>query len=438
MEYIWWVGYGALVVAAIVQAFLLGLQTWEHRRYARSCMRALQSRRPTGRVAVFAPCKGLDVDLEGNLRALMAQDYPEFEVTFIIESADDPACAIIRRVMGDFEHVAARLVVAGHAVESGQKVHNLRMATAQLSPDLEYLAFLDSDARPRAEWLRMLVAGASRQGLGAVTGYRWFVPMAPTLANHALYSLNCDIMTLLGHSSHYLVWGGSWAIRRELFDRLGFRAAWKGTLSDDLVASRLLRNAGMPVRFEPAGVVASPTNHRWLSMISFVRRQYLVGRYYVPHWWTFALFGATLTNLLWLVHVAVAVWGLKGGPIAPYIATTVLAVLYAMYAYRGYLRQDLIATYFPERSEQLRLARLFDIWLNPLGGLVNWLAVAASVFGRHITWRGISYRVLAGGKVRAVRRLEPEIVAIAFPPGKPAPATSARPQPPPSDLKQAG
>ena len=70
--------------------------------------------------------------------------------------------------------------------------------------------------------------------------------------------MNCDVMSLLCRSSHYLIWGGSWAIRREVFDAIGLRNAWKGTLSDDLVASRLMRQAGLGVRFEPASVVASP------------------------------------------------------------------------------------------------------------------------------------------------------------------------------------
>lgn len=426
MELIWWIGYGLLTVVAVVQAFLLALQTWEHRRYARSCMRELKKLHATGRVAVFAPCKGLDVELEGNLRALMEQDYPEFEVTFIVESIDDPACKVIRHVMAEFEHVASRLVIAGHAIESGQKVHNLRVATAQLSPDIQYLAFLDSDSRPRPEWLRMLLSRFSEQRLGAVTGYRWFVPSCPTLANHALYSLNCDVMTLLGRSSYYLVWGGSWAIRRDVFDQIGLHSAWKGTLSDDLVASRLLREARMPVRFEPAGVVASPVNQGWLDVVSFVRRQYLVGRYYVPHWWGFALVGFTFTNLIWLAQAAFAFWGLSGGPIPPWAPGIVIAALLALCVYRGHMRQDLVETYFPERAGQLRTARAFDVWFNPLGGLVNWLGVVSSVFGRHITWRRISYRVLNGGKIRTVRRLDIDPDVIPFPSLESTVATSAK------------
>jgi hypothetical protein len=228
------------------------------------------------------------------------------------------------------------------------------------------------------------------------------------VANLALYSLNCDVMTLLGRDSYYLVWGGSWAIRREVFEQLEFRKAWKGTLSDDLVASQLLREARLPVRFEPAGVVASPVDHTWRGMISFVRRQYLVGRYYVPHWWLFALLGATFSNLLWLAQLAAVIWGLLGGPLPAWIPAIGLTTLLAVYAYRGHLRQDLVRTYFPDRVEQLRTARRFDVWWNPLGGLVNWLGVFSSMFGQHITWRGICYRVLSGGKIRTMHRVDCE------------------------------
>ena len=35
---------------------------------------------------------------------------------------------------------------------------------------------------------------------------------------------------------------------------------------------------------------------------------------------------------------------------------------------------------------------------------INWLGKLGSLFGRHVTWRGISYRMLAGGKIRVARR----------------------------------
>ena len=53
-------------------------------------------------------------------------------------------------------------------------------------------------------------------------------------------------MSLFSRDNQYMVWGGSWAIRRDIFDQIGLHRAWEGTLSDDLVASRELLREAMP------------------------------------------------------------------------------------------------------------------------------------------------------------------------------------------------
>jgi cellulose synthase/poly-beta-1,6-N-acetylglucosamine synthase-like glycosyltransferase len=404
MEAYWLTVYLILMGLVIIQSLLLALQTWEHRRYVRSCMRGLERHQPTGRVALFAPCKGLDIELETNLRALMEQDYDDYEITFIVESSDDPACGAIRRAMAGHPWVPARVVVAGRATESGQKVHNLRVATEHLSPRIKYLAFVDSDARPRPEWLRMLVARLDEPGWGAVTGYRWFTPERATAANALVYSMNCDVLSLLTRSSHYLIWGGSWAIRREVFERIGLRDAWQGTLSDDLVASRLMRRSKLAVRFEPACVVASPLDESLGSAMAFIRRQYQIARLYTFDWWLFSLVAATFSNLTWLGNLGVLAWSLLSGSPSPWIPLAVSAVLYLVMVYRGWLRQDLVKTYFPHWERASRRIQRFDVWANPLVELAHWIGVASAAVGRRINWRGICYQVLPGGKVQAIIR----------------------------------
>ncbi len=404
MDAYWLTIYLILAGLVIVWSLLLALQTWEHRRYVRSCMRGIAKARPTGRVALFAPCKGLDLDLERNLRALFEQDYDDYEITFIVESTDDPACAIIRRSMAAHPWVPARVVVAGLATDSGQKVHNLRVATQHLSRQVKYLAFVDSDARPRPHWLRNLVCRLDEPGLGAVTGYRWFTPERATMANALVYSMNCDVVSLLTRSSHYLIWGGSWAIRRDLFDELKLREAWQGTLSDDLVASRLMRRAKKEVRFEPACVVASPLDLSLPNAMGFIRRQYVIARLYTFDWWLLSLVSATLSNLIWLGNLGVLAWSWVTGSPSPWIPVGVSAVLYLVTVYRGSLRQSLVETYFPHWERASRRIRRLDVWANPIVELAHWIGVASAGVGRRILWRGIRYDVLPGGHVQTIIR----------------------------------
>ncbi|MBN2476460.1 MAG: glycosyltransferase [Pirellulales bacterium] len=404
MDSFWLAAYLVLAGVALVQSVLLTVQAWEHRRFVRSRMGRLGSERPTGHAAVFAPCKGVDVGLEDNLRALLQQDYDDYEVTFIVESADDPACPVVQRLIAEHPCVACRLVVAGRATHSGQKVHNLRAATARLGPQVKYLAFLDSDARPRSQWLRSLTAILSKTDCRAVTGYRWFIPDRSTLANYLLYSMNCGVMSLFGRTSHYLVWGGSWGIRRDVFDSIGLHGAWKGTLSDDLVATRLLRRAKVPVRFEPACVVASPLDYSLAGVLSFLRRQYMVARFYTPDWWLFGLLATTFTSLAWLGNLAALGCSLVLGAPSLWMPASVCGLLYLLSVHRGMVRQGLVGTYFPDRRRALRACARIDTWANPIVGWISWLGVLASMWGRQIAWRGIRYHLALGGRIRSVQR----------------------------------
>jgi len=399
----------ALVVLAVVQAGMMVLQAWEHHRFARSRLGKLHACRPSGRAMIFAPCKGVDVDLEQNLGCLFRQDYDDYAITFIVEAETDPAYEAICRLMDQHPRISSRLVVAGRAADSGQKVHNLRVATERLSPDIAFLVFVDSDAHPRREWLRALVGrlgDSSNTEAGAATGYRWLIPSRPTLANHLLYGVNCGIAALFGSKGFYPVWGGSWAIRREVFESIGLRDQWKETLSDDLVASNVLRRHKRTVKFEPAAMVTSPMDGGLRQTFSFIRRQYLIGRFHTPAIWTWGLAAAVLSNVAWWSTVAALAWMLASGAAGVWIPAASCAALYAVNVVRTSLRQRLVAVYCPELASRLRRARRFDIWAWPLVNLANGVGIFASMVGRHITWRGITYRLSAGGRIEIARREE--------------------------------
>jgi cellulose synthase/poly-beta-1,6-N-acetylglucosamine synthase-like glycosyltransferase len=395
----WLIAYLILAGTALVQGLLVAINVYEHRRKALARQKKVPNYAPSGRVLVVSPCKGDEPGLEANLRAVLTQDYPDYEVAFVVEDAADTACASIRRAMAACPQTPARLVVAGRADVCGQKVHNLRAATAELHDRIRHLAFFDSDGRPKPFWLRTAIYKHYLPRIGATTGYRWLVPRRPSVANHLVAAVNCNVMAVLGRDSRHFVWGGSWAIRRETFEGLGIRDAWLGTLSDDLVASRVLGRAGLEVRFDPACVLTSPVDFTWRQMFEFVRRQYCITRHYAFRWWLLALAGATVCNLAWLASLALLAATAFARPQLAWLPAGVLAALYALGLYRGWAMQGLAAVYSPEHDRELRGVRRWHVAGNPAVGFVQWLGLIASACGNRIRWRSIDYRLDATGRV---------------------------------------
>ena len=400
----WPVSFWIIAALTVVQLGLVLLNLWENRRFAISRLQRRPAPLKPRRVALFAPCKGHDVGLQENLRPLFEQDHPNYSLALIVQSANDAACGPIRRLMAQYPHVAAKMLIAGEARDEGQKVHNLRVATANLARDVEIIAFVDSDARPRRNWLRQIVERLERVEVGAVTGYRWFLPLRGTLLNYLSYGINSAVAAGLGPGGHHLIWGGSWAVRRDTFDALKLREAWRGTLSDDLVATRALHRAKLRIDFEPNCMLASPLDNDWRQTLAFLRRQYVIARFYMPKWWLIALVAATLPVLTFWGGLALTLSGAAAGAEWTWLPAALCAAFYATTLVRGHLRCELAKLYIPEHRMQLKGAFRFDVWTGPLVVLVNWLVIISSLFGSGLNWRGIRYRIQGGGQVRIMGR----------------------------------
>src|SRR5258706_5465106 len=108
---------------------------------------------------VFVPCRGVDQGLKENISSIFAQDYPEFEIVFVSDRANDPAFAVIDEARRSFTGESGptmRFVISGPATDCGQKVHNLRAAVTVAASLSEVFIFVDTDARPSPNSLRAL------------------------------------------------------------------------------------------------------------------------------------------------------------------------------------------------------------------------------------------------------------------------------------------
>ena len=77
----------------------------------RETSRALPDFQPF--VSVIAPGRGLEPGLADNLRPLLEQDYPRYEVLFVFDRADDPAVKIVEDLISRGFSRIARTIIAG-------------------------------------------------------------------------------------------------------------------------------------------------------------------------------------------------------------------------------------------------------------------------------------------------------------------------------------
>ncbi|HEX8561078.1 MAG TPA: glycosyltransferase family 2 protein [Pyrinomonadaceae bacterium] len=346
--------------------------------------------------SVFVPCRGVDQGLRWNLEALFRQHYPAYELVFVSDSADDEGLGVAREVAREFEGESvarARFVVAGRATDSGQKVHNLRAAVAEADAGSEVFVFVDTDARPRPDWLRSLVGALSEEGAGAATGYRWFLPVRGGLASQLRSVWNASVASALGENTRSnFCWGGSTAVRRETFERLGMSERWRGTVSDDYALTRALRAAGLPVRFVPACLTASLEDCGFGELLEFTTRQLKITRVYAPRLWAFVLVSNLLFVSVFFGGLALAAWrAWSGGQFVWPLA--IVSVVFLLGMWKAFFRLRAAALALEEHHGRLRAGVWPHLLLWPLTAAVflyNALAAAAS---RRIVWRGVGYRL---------------------------------------------
>jgi cellulose synthase/poly-beta-1,6-N-acetylglucosamine synthase-like glycosyltransferase len=344
-------------------------------------------------VELIIPCKGVEPELGLLVKMALEQKYPAYGVTFVVESTDDHAWTFLHQLLTASVPHKARLITAGRARHCGQKVHNLLSATAALDPAVEVIAFLDSDVRLSADWLRRLVQPLEKTMVGAVTGYRWFVPAPRDWPSIVLAALNAPVAAILGNHQWNAIWGGSWCIKRSVFELTQIRRAWNGAVTEDYPAWRAVRKAGLRVAYEPACLLASPLKCTIATLVEFARRQYLITRIYAPVLWSLALAGELLFNLVFWGGLAMEIpnWFFRRQ--LTWISFVVV-LLYFLAGARAWLRQSAAGSHFESLSDALLSARRLDIWGQPVLALCNLVLLLSSALGRNIAWRGIRYRLI--------------------------------------------
>jgi len=399
--------YDYIFLGAAVAQLLSLINTYRNYRYALT----KEQRRPiasASKTILVVPCKGLDDNFQRNIESFYALDFKPYSLWFVVEDESDPAYAELHRIRealkAKTQAKEVRIRIAGLTHSCSQKLHNLLYCYRKVPRETEVIAFADSDICVHPLWLSRLVWPLRKARIGVSTGYRWFVPTRNNFASLALSAMNARVALLLGNTRFSQAWGGSMAIRTEVFRKIGLERIWQTAVSDDLSLSYAVRKARLKIAFVPSCLVASHVSTNWRDLIEFTRRQFLITRVCTPLTWSFGLMASLLSVLgLWgaiALSIRAALTEVSQSLPGPAISDlhfgqAIVAFLLLCQLWQAVLRQWLIWQLMPQERERMNRTKWADLVGFWLWSLLMLGGILLSAAGRIIRWRGVRDRLVS-------------------------------------------
>jgi len=360
--------------------------------------------------------KGRDPQLEEVFVALAAQQHNDWRLRIVVDSTSDPAWEVAREATARLEREGRASwktctiePLAGRPAAGSLKCASLRQALLTLDQVTRVAALVDADAVVHDRWLVTLVDACLEEGVGAVSGNRWYEPEESSVAGTVRAVWNGGAIVQM--AAFGIPWGGSLAIRREAMEGTGWCDLITSTLCEDTALAGPLARAGWRYRFLP-GLFAIDTDdaETLRPLTRWIARQLLTARLHHPRWPLVAVHGLGTSLALGVaVVVTLLAWragrgDLAGGMVAA-VAAYEAASIGLLLSIALAVHRVLVADGRPLRPLTLTRAA----WLGacvPLTQCVYAAATLRALTARTVEWRGIVYEIVWGrdAHARAARR----------------------------------
>jgi ceramide glucosyltransferase len=402
--------WGAWMLFELIAAFRVIGFNIARRRQDRKWADFTRNQRPA---VVIVAVKGFDPRATPIFfDILFSQEYANYRVIVCFESWQDPVAVWLREELElpedypfwkhperEADLSSITLVCAGIASSEGQKVHNQIAAFEQLESGDEVVAFVDADVIFKNDWLARLTAPINLKTHPLATTYRWLVPKRPTLPNQIASVINGSITTQGGSESTNVLWGGSMAIARSVFDKLDVASLFEGSLNDDLRLSKAARQDGNRIAFVRSLILPTVVDFTWGSFFEFAKRQYTQVKFFSPVLYA----GANLVLGFYILGLASLIASVIYGY---FYAWVPIAAAYIIDQVRALARQQIYLGLFEENGirQKLFAARSLEHMLTPFWMAIHWLLLISTWTQSRITWAGIRYRILSKSKTQILDR----------------------------------
>lgn len=327
-------------------------------------------------VSIVRPLRGLEPQLEANLAATFALDWPAFEILFCVADPDDPAIPLVERTIAAHPEVPARLLVGDDRISINPKLNNT--VKGFRAARHEWILMIDSNVEAPPDLLtRLLAAWRPDTGLvcsppvgGRAEGF-WAVLECAFLDTYQTRAqLAADM------AGHGFAQGKVMLYRRDILQAIGGIEALAAEPAEDAATTKLLRARGHRVRLVRRPFAQTLGRRSFAEVWHRQVRWARLRRDTFPHWYALEILAGALPPALALLPVA----PLEGWALGP----ALLALLALWY------------------GGELALARIagWNLGLRSLPALLLRDLLLPAVYvagwcGRGFVWRGNPMRLAA-------------------------------------------
>jgi ceramide glucosyltransferase len=369
--------YAALLVAVAPLAYyvLASIAAW--RFFGRERARTTPEFTPP--VSILKAVRGTDFATFENYASFCRQNYPEYEIIFALNDAEDSAAPIIRQLIEEFPEQKIRVLVGAEDLGANRKVNKLaRMAHEARH---EILALSDGDVRVSANYLREVVAPFASKQIGAVTSFYAGIVQDHLAAELEAIGAASDffagvLMADWMEGIHFAL-GASIVTTKSWLAKIGGFASIADMLADDYELGKRIAGAGGTVLLSreivwtmyPAQTLRGFWDHqtRWARTVRLCR--------------PFSYCGLIFTH------------GLPWAVLAFFAAPTIV------------IGASFLAAYFILRLLVAWTVGVWGVhddtvrrkpWLIPLRDAANFVVWVAGLFGDRVVWGGVQYAIHRG------------------------------------------
>ena len=204
-------------------------------------------------VTILKPVCGAEKHQRENLRSACVQDYPEFQVVFSVQDANDPALPCLYELQKEFGAERVAVAVENFRAGTNGKINNMIGGLRHARHDV--LVISDSDVRLNPEYLKTIVAPLGNADVGCVCTFYKAAGADAWYEKVELLTLNADFITnvLFAHASgaSRFCLGASAAIHRSTLEEIGGLEALSDYLVEDYEMGRRVWEHGKKVAIVP-------------------------------------------------------------------------------------------------------------------------------------------------------------------------------------------